>query len=113
MDFYGFVNDQSRFGIDPPMLASLVASMHSGVYSFILLILYSLWVYMLCIAGRNFARMRALQFVSWPVYYFQIIFVAIGPIRYAIYTYIVSVVIIVTVFILSSASGNCRRIPRN
>lgn len=113
MDFYGFVNDQSRFGIDPPMLASLVASMHSGVYSFILLILYSLWVYMLCKAGGNFAKIRALQFVSWPVYYFQIIFVTIGPIRYAIYIYMVSVVIIVTAAILSLASGNRRRIPEN
>lgn len=111
MDFYGFDNDQSRFGIDPPMLASLVASMHSGIYSFILLILYSLWAHLLCKAGRNFARMRNLHFISWPIYYFQIIFVTIGPIRYAIYIYMVSVMIISAASILSLASGNRRRIP--
>lgn len=111
MDFYGFFNDQSRFGIDPPMLASLVASMHGGVYSFILLILYSFWAHILCKAGKGFSRMRALQLFSWPIYYIQIIFVTIGPIRYAIYIYFVFLIITVTMSIFSLASGNRRQSP--
>lgn len=111
MDFYGFVNDQSRFGIDPPMLASLVASMHGGVYSFILLILYSFWAHILCTAGKGFSRIRALQLFSWPIYYIQIIFVTIGPVRYAIYIYFIFVIIAVTVSIFSLASSNRRQSP--
>lgn len=110
LDFYGFVNDQTRFGIDPPMLASLVASMYGGAHSFIFLIFYSLWAYILCKAGRNFSKMRSLRLISWPVYYLQIVFVTIGPIRYAIYIYLVSLLIVLAWFILFLSPYNRHRL---
>lgn len=103
--FYGFYNDQTRFGIAPPMLASLVASLNSSIVSIFIIFLFSLWAFVLCISCNLLTYVNKLQLFCFPIYCMQIIFITIGPIRFAFYLFIFNIAMFLMSFVIKKAMG--------
>jgi len=96
LDFYGFINDQTRFGIDPPAIASYFTSLGNPNTKAYVIIGYSLWSYTLCRSTTLLNNIPHGRYFVMPMYYMQSVFIIIGPIKFALYITITIILIYIT-----------------
>jgi len=84
LHFYGFESSSARFGLDPPAIASLVASLSIPFWSILINLGYAFWAYILCSIPNLLSNLSIGRYIVLPMYYMQVIFIIIGPIRFAV-----------------------------
>ena len=90
--FYGFYNDSERFAIAVPALANVFVSLNSFTDTVTILPAYCLWVFILCKSPILFRRVHLLDKSIEVGYFFQVVFVTIGPIFFAFIIPVVGVI---------------------